>query len=365
MDDDIAWWLALQHVPRIGPVACAALLSAFGHPRALFENAAAIPPGAALPSIARAALRAPDWRAVERDLAWLAAAPDRHALSLRDPGYPPLLAAIPDPPPVLFVTGRYEVLKSPQVSIVGSRSPSAAGRDTARDFAHALGARGLTVTSGLAIGIDAAAHRGALAAGASTVAVAGTGLDRVYPERHRELADLIARDGALVSEFPPAHPPRPGSFPRRNRIISGLSAGTLVVEAALGSGSLITARAALEQGREVFAIPGSIHNPRARGCHALLRQGAILVECVDDILSEIGVLAAPAADPGPREGPALGPEQARILSLVDDAPTAIDTLVARSGLGTERLYRILLDLELKDYIHSAPGGAVMRRRPGK
>jgi DNA processing protein len=368
--DDIGYWLALQRIPGLGPVACRALLKHYsGHPRLLFADAAGASPALAarLPAPLLRALATPDWAAVERDLAWLER-PDRHALALPDPRYPPLLKQIHDAPPVLYVRGRVETLGAPQLAIVGSRSASPGGLDIARDFAAALGRCGLAITSGLAIGIDGAAHRGALEAAAPTIAVAATGPDLVYPARHRALAEEIAAGGALVTEFPPGHPPLPGSFPRRNRIISGLSLGTLVVEAAPGSGSLITARAALEQGREVFAVPGSIHNPRARGCHALIRQGAKLVECTEDILEELAPLFQAArtlgATAGKPETAAAAPDAtaAYVLARIDYAPTTLDTLIERTGLGAEQLHHILLDLELANHITSAPGSAYLRRQ---
>jgi DNA processing protein len=218
------------------------------------------------------------------------AAIDKHGLKLIAPDsplYPPLLMTIDQAPTVLFVRGDPAVLAAPQLAVIGSRHPTALGERTARDFAFHFASLGLVVTSGLALGIDAAGHRAALLAGGKTVAVCACGLDRIYPERHADLADDIATSGALVSEFPPGTPPLASHFPRRNRLISGLSVGVLVVEAAARSGSLVTARYAAEQGREVFAIPGSIHSPLSRGCHQLLRQGATLVECADDVLSEL------------------------------------------------------------------------------
>ena len=223
-----------------------------------------------------------------RDLEWLAG-PARSLLTVDDPHYPVQLAAVPGMPAALFVQGDPSVLARPQVAIVGSRAATAAGCETAFGFAARLAAHGFAITSGLATGIDAAAHRGALAAGGVTIAVCGTGLDRVYPTGHDRLAEEIAAAGALVSEFPTGTPPAPHNFPRRNRLMSGLARGVLVVEAAARSGSLITARLAGEQGREVMAVPGSIHNPLARGCHRLIKDGAALVETVDDVLSALGV----------------------------------------------------------------------------
>jgi DNA processing protein len=272
-----------------------------------------------------------------------------------------LLREIPTPPPVLFVRGDPALLSRPQLAIVGTRNPTASGRRTAREFAAHLAGAGLVITSGLALGIDAEAHRGALEQG-WTVAVMGTGPDRLYPARHRELARQIAEQGALVSELPPGTPPNAENFPRRNRVISGLSLGTLVVEAATQSGSLISARLAGEQGREVFAIPGSIHNPMARGCHALIRQGAKLVETGADILEELGPLAATVTtpDPHPRDiptSPAVSPdpEHAALLALLGESPTAIDTLVERSGLTAEAVSSMLLIMELQGYVASAGG----------
>ncbi len=368
--DDIPFWLALARVRGLGPVQCRTLLDRYGNPRRLFDEAPRDPEiRQALSATTLDALIRPDWAAVERDLAWLSE-PAHHALTPADPRYPALLSEIPQPPLVLFVDGDPAVIGRPQLAIVGSRNPTAAGRDTAHAFAADLARHGLVVTSGLAIGIDGAAHEGALEGGGLTVAVAATGLDRVYPVRHAGLAERIRAAGALVSEFPPGQRPAPGLFPRRNRIISGLSLGTLVVEANPKSGSLITARAATEQGREVFAIPGSIHNPCARGCHLLIRQGAKLVECTGDILEELEPMACAALEmvqgaagatphTPPRETAAGF--TAGILEQIDFAPTTIDTLTARTGQPAERLYPVLLDLELSDLITQAPGGGYMRR----
>jgi DNA processing protein len=364
--DDIAYWLALQRVPGLGPVTCRELLNRYGDARRLFASAPHDPAldGRLAPRL-RAALLAPDWRQAEKDLRWLAP-PDHHALPLTSPAYPPLLRETRDAPILLFVRGNADALTDMQIAVVGSRNPSPGGRDNAFDFALALSSAGLTITSGMAVGIDGAAHRGAIAARGRTIAVAGTGLDIIYPARHRQLARDILEHGALVSEYPPGSPPLPSSFPRRNRIISGLSLGTLVVEAAPGSGSLITARAALEQGREVFAIPGSIHNPLARGCHQLLRLGAKLVENTTDILEELTPLAGAAAALRNRsdEQPPVDPQAAVILKLLEyEVGVTLDTLSERSGLSAEHLHRILLDLELETRITVGPGGTFLRRRP--
>lgn len=360
----VEWWLALLRAPGVGPITFRTLLDYFTTPQEVFNA-----PRAQLETYGLAAdtlrdLDAPDWGAVEQDLAWLAR-PDNHLLTLHDPRYPHLMREIPDPPPLLFVHGNADALATPQLAVVGSRNPTPAGRETAHDFAAHLAAAGLTISSGLAVGIDAASHRGALDAGGLTLAVTGTGLDRVYPAQHADLAREIAARGALISEFPPGTPARPEHFPRRNRLISGLSLGVLVVEAAVHSGSLITARHALEQGREVFAIPGSIHNPQARGCHALIRQGAKLVETVADIMEELGPVAraaTPAARAAPQESgePELDADYRRLLDAMSFAPTPVDALVERTGLTPEAVSSMLLILELRGYAVSAAGGLYTR-----
>ncbi len=309
---------------------------------------------------ARDRLRKPDWDTAKADLAWLDS-DDKHLLPITDPAYPRLLKELSDPPVVLFVHGDPAVLCAPQIAIVGSRNPTPAGANNARDFAAALARAGATITSGLALGIDGAAHQAALDAGGATVAVAGTGLDRVYPARHKDLAHRIAGQGALVSEFAPGTGVRRGQFPRRNRIISGLSLGTLVVEAATQSGSLITARLAGEQGREVFALPGSIHNPLARGCHQLIKQGAKLVETAEEILEELAALVAfsqSPAEPAAAEdsGTELGREYEQLLRQIDFDPTSVDEIVKRSGLSVEVVSNMLLLLELNNKVVSVAGG---------
>ncbi|MEO5703312.1 MAG: DNA-processing protein DprA [Gammaproteobacteria bacterium] len=361
---DIHFWLALHRAPGIGTATFQALLERFGSPQAIFEARAQLAAGGVLGPPTLAYLQAPDWAAVEKDIAWLAQ-PGHHALTFNDPAYPQLLREIADPPTVLFVVGDPAVLSLPQIAIVGSRNPTPGGREIAEEFARHLAATGLTITSGLALGIDAASHRGALAGDGLTIAVAGTGLDRVYPARHRDLAHQIAEHGALVSEFVLGTPPLPDHFPRRNRIISGLSLGTLVVEAAQRSGSLITARMAADQGREVFAIPGSIHNPLARGCHFLIRQGAKLVETANDILEELGPLVqclrptqpTPVArndSSGP--GVEVSADTEKLIACLGFESTSIDRLVERSGLTAEAVSSILLVLELQGYVTSTMGG---------
>jgi DNA processing protein len=365
---ELADWLALHHAPGIGARRCAALLERFGSPRGVREaGREQLRAGGLVPASAMDALLAPDWAAVERELEW-ARQPGRAILTRADTAYPPLLAEIPDPPPVLYVLGDVDALSSLQIAIVGSRNPSPEGRATAERMARFLAAAGLTVASGMAIGIDAAAHLGALAAPGTTVAVAGTGLDRVYPARHRDLAHRIAGQGALVSELPLGSGPLRGNFPRRNRILSGLSLGVVVVEAALKSGSLISARHAMEQGREVFAVPGSIHNPLAKGCHWLIRQGAKLVETAQDIVEELGPLmgaAQEALQAHDTEGEQTGevPEDEAYRSLLDCLgydPTPVDLLVERSGLAADAVSSMLLILELRGIVSAHPGGAYAR-----
>ncbi len=363
-EDERAYWLALIRTSGIGAAGARALLSHFGAPRTLFEANAADWRAAGLPAATRAQLANPAWADVEKDLAWLAQA-QHHLLTIDDPAYPALLREIPDPPPVLFVHGDPAALLSPQLAVVGSRNPSPGGERTAADFAAHLSRAGLAITSGLAIGIDAAAHRGALQAQGLTLAVTGTGLDRVYPAAHRELAHAIAEQGALISEFPVGTPPRPDHFPRRNRLISGLALGTLVVEAAPQSGSLITARLAAEQGREVFAIPGSIHNPLSRGCHALIRQGAKLVETGQDILEELQAFVPAQPRPPQANRPAdtgarPGDEFSSLLNLLGFEPTSIDAVVERSGLTAEQVSSMLVVLELHGKVTSGPGGLYTR-----
>ncbi len=318
-----------------------------------------------LPTAALDALRKPDWLRVEQDLAWLER-PGNHLLQLDDPRYPPLLRQIAYPPPLLFVHGNPDCLRTPQLAIVGTRNPTPPGRETAHHFAAHLAGAGLAVTSGLALGIDAAAHQGALAGGGQTIAVMGTSLDRVYPARHRDLAHAIAERGALVSELPVGTPATAENFPRRNRLISGLALGVLVVEAALQSGSLITARQALDQGREVFAIPGSIHNPLVKGCHALIRQGAKLVETAADILEELGSLAAfvgGEAETSTTTSPALetlDEDYRQLLAAMGDGPLAVDSLVEQCGLTAEVVSSMLLILELEGYVAAVPGGLYCR-----
>jgi DNA processing protein len=321
--------------------------------------AAALAREVELPSPARQFLARPDEAAIAADLAWLAASGARIVLAT-DPDYPPLLRECTGAPAALYVQGSVEALAAAQLAMVGSRSPTAAGRATAREFAAWFARAGLTVTSGLAVGIDAASHEGALAGGGATIAVFATGLDRVYPAEHAALAQRIRAAGALVSEFPPRTPPRRGHFPRRNRIIAGLSLGTLVVEAGRYSGSLITARLATECGREVFAIPGSIHSPLSRGCHQLIKTGAKLVEEAADVLTELRFPVRKeqitSHEPQPRQPPELDKEYEMLLDALGFEPATIDVLVARTHLPGESVASMLLILELEGRVAALPGG---------
>ncbi len=319
-----------------------------------------------------------DWRAqgdsfvaarkARRDDEWMRAH-GVHLLPLGDPCYPPLLLEIADPPPLLYVWGGLDCLSAPQLAVIGSRRPSKQGLSDSRDFAAALAAGGFVITSGLAYGIDAVAHRAALDAGGRTIAVLGSGLDAIYPAAHAELAAAMSRQGAVISEFPLATPPRPNQFPSRNRIISGLSLGVLVVEAALQSGSLVTARLAAEQNREVFALPGSIHNPVSRGCNSLIRQGATLVQGADDIFSELrGWLGAtwPIAPAGatpalPASIPELGDDEAQVLALIGSTPISLDEVLLGTAQPLPALLAILAELELMGLIESC-GGSYCRAR---
>ncbi|MBX2808293.1 MAG: DNA-processing protein DprA [Cellvibrionaceae bacterium] len=278
--------------------------------------------------------------------------------------YPALLKQIYAPPPLLYVRGKVDLLSMPQIAIVGTRHPTHGGRDNARIFAHHLAASGFTITSGLALGVDGVAHRGALDAGQQTIAVMGTGIDLVYPRRHRQLADdILQQQGVLVTEFAPTTGPNAANFPRRNRIISGLSLGVLVIEAALKSGSLITARCALEQNREVFSLPGSIHNTQSKGCHALIKQGAHLVETGQDIVDHLGAMLAGLASENTRTAPeatcahnTLARDEQALLACLDYEPVSIEQLMARSGLSSHQVSAGLLILETKGWVRQSSWG---------
>lgn len=363
--DELSAWLRLTLTPGVGNDTSRKLLTAFGSVQAIFEQSTASlrqlgtdrlvnaihtqPPG--LPAL------------LKTTLDWLQSGDDRCIATLGDAAYPAALLDIEDPPLMLYLLGSL-VHQAPaaapvNIAIVGSRNPTPQGELNAREFAHAFAQTGLCVVSGLALGIDGAAHDGALLGGGQTIAVVGTGLDRVYPKKHLALAHRIAQQGLLMSEFPLGTPPLTANFPKRNRMISGLSRGTLVVEAALKSGSLITARMAVEQGKEVFAIPGSIHSPQSRGCHALIKQGAKLVELAQDVLEELQLDtdgrrgALPFSDaPTDADSP--------LLTALGHDPASLDALQARTGLPTPSLQAQLLELELSGQLARLPGGLFQR-----
>lgn len=348
--------LRLHCLPQLGPRRFLRLISAFGDASAALSAPAAAWCALGLPADCAEARRSSEVRQrAAASLAWLDA-PGRQLMMWDAADYPALLAELPDPPPLLFVAGDRALLESPQLAIVGSRRASAPGLDTARQFARSLAAGGFTVTSGLALGIDGAAHQGALDVGGRTLAVLGTGLQCLYPRRHLALAaQIMAAGGALVSELPLDCTPQPGNFPRRNRIISGLSVGVLVVEASPSSGSLITARLAAEQGREVYAIPGSIHHPGARGCHQLIRDGATLVETVDDILSGLRGWQRVLPQAGADE------PQDPLLALLHAAPMSTEALCAASGRPLPEILASLTELELQGRVCCEAGVWVGRR----
>lgn len=392
-DEEFEAWFRLLQAPGLGRASARALLAAFGSAPAVLRAAPAqwraVAGAAAAAALAR---REPEIEArLHAARAWLGAAPRRQVLTLGDPGYPAALLSTEDPPLMLFVEGRAELLSAPALAVVGSRHPTPQGAVNAREFASHLSAEGWVIVSGLAQGIDGAAHEGALTGRGGTVAVIGTGPDIAYPRQHAALARRIAESGALVSEFAPGTPPLAENFPLRNRIIAGLGRGTLVVEAALQSGSLITARLAAEAGREVFAIPGSIHSPQSRGCHALIRQGAKLVESGADILEELrpsggapddrpaspaspAIPAIPAsrrprakrpgdadASPPPEDDDApQGGADDRLLEALGHDPVTLDALGARTGIPAGLLGARLLELELSGAVARLPGGLFQR-----
>lgn len=363
--DALAAWLRLLLTPGVGNETARKLLAAFGLPQSIFEQSEAALQTVVGPRLAQSLLIEPEELApsAARLQAWLEASARHHVLCLGDDGFPPELLQMADPPLMLYVLGDRAALGHPhKLAIVGSRNPTHQGTENARLFAQALGQAGICVVSGLALGVDGAAHEGALQSASPTIAVVGTGLDRVYPKQHLKLAHRIAEQGALLSEYPLGTPPLAPNFPRRNRLIAGLSQGTLVVEAAVQSGSLITARLAAEQGREVFAIPGSIHAPQSRGCHALIRQGAKLVESAQDILEDLrlDVSPAPSID-APQNLDVDAPPDSLVEAMGHD-PVSLDALQARTGLPTAHLQARLLELELMGWVGRLPGGLLQRRQ---
>lgn len=386
--DDLDAWLRLSLAPGVGDTTARRLLAAFGLPDQVFAQSQSALRQVVTPAQSLALLTPPaSWSAqCHLTRAWLAEAEGRSIVTLADVAYPRVLLEMSDPPLLLYLQGRTDLLAHPQcLAVVGSRNPTPQGELTAHDMSRALAAAGVCIVSGMALGVDGAAHSGALDAAGATIAVVGTGLDRVYPRRHLALAHRIAQTGLLVSEFALGSSPAPANFPKRNRIIAGLSQGTLVVEAALASGSLITARLAAEMGREVFAIPGSIHAPQAKGCHALIRQGAKLVETAQDVLEDMRMLASAAPVQSrqavPAEPPALGAAdasapltdqdgeavhagvcgpQASLLAQMGYHPLSLDALQARTGHAAADLQAWLMELELDGHIARVPGGLFQR-----
>jgi DNA processing protein len=351
-DPGLAAWLSLCLTPGLGASTIRRLLREFGLPENIVSaDTAAL---ARIAGDAAAALKSGGAQAaVEHALKWSSQA-HHHVVTLADTCYPRLLLEIPDPPPLLYARGNIDLLGRPALAVVGSRNGTAQGLRNAEAFARTFSEGGLTIVSGLALGIDAAAHRGGLAGAGSTIAVLGTGIDVVYPKSNAALFEEVAGRGLLLSEYPLGTPSVAHNFPRRNRLISGMSRGCLVVEAAIGSGSLITARLAAEQGREVFAIPGSIHSPLSRGCHSLIKQGAKLVDAAEDVLAEFGswqhastAAAAPQIDTG-------------LLAHMGFDPVDIDALCARAGLPAEAVTAELLRLELDGLVATLPGGRFQR-----
>ncbi|WP_233799611.1 DNA-processing protein DprA [Paraburkholderia sp. HP33-1] len=396
---ELAAWLRLSLAPGLKPAALRLLLGAFGLPEAIFAQSQEVLADIAGEAAARAVLAPPgpafDGQ-LDAVLAWREL-PGNQIVTLDDPAYPPALLTMPDPPPLLYVKGRLELLHTRAVALVGSRSATPQGIDDARRFARDLSAAGVTVVSGLALGIDSAAHRGGLEGTGGTVAVIGTGADLVYPAVNHALARQISAQGAILSEWPLGTPARAANFPQRNRLIAGLVSGVVIVEAAMRSGSLITARLANEMGRDVFALPGSIHAPLSRGCHRMIKQGARLVETPDEVLEELGFARRPMSntgraakravplkhaglcmssgakasqaataaftDPPPCEPilqPALASDTERLLAALGHSPTTLEILAARTEMQDTALHATLLRLELAGEVTLLPGGRFMR-----
>lgn len=359
MNTNLPYWLAALYLPDVGPRKFLQWLPHFSDITAMFQASPDELYEKGIPLKYHHGFKKPNWQLVDEDLVWMTVA-ENHLISYEDAHYPKILKQIADPPLVLYVCGNKLALAQTQLAIVGSRHATCMGLKNAEQFAFHLAQVGLTITSGLAIGVDGASHRGALAADGMTIAVAGTGLKHIYPTRHTSLAGkIIAHRGALVSEFPLNMQAHAANFPRRNRIISGLSMGVVVVEAARKSGSLITAHSALEQGREVFAIPGSIHNPMAQGCHYLIQQGAKLVENVNDIFVELPALShLIKTNEAKEKKPLLDKKTQNVLEMVGYETTSMDVIILRSRLTASEVSSILLALELKGYIQFVSGGYI-------
>ncbi|MFM0498873.1 DNA-processing protein DprA [Paraburkholderia caffeinilytica] len=408
---ELAAWLRLSLAPGLKPAALRLLLSAFGLPEAIFNQSPEALAEVAGEAAARAALAPPnpDFDAqLDTVIAWREL-PGNHVVTLDDPAYPPALLTMPDPPPLLYIKGRLNLLHSPAVALVGSRSATPQGAEDAERFARELSQAGVTIVSGLALGIDGAAHRGGLEGVGGTVAVIGTGADLVYPAAHHALARQIATQGAILSEWPLGTPARAANFPQRNRLIAGLVSGVVIVEAAMRSGSLITARLANEMGRDIFALPGSIHAPLSRGCHRIIKQGAKLVETPDEVLEELGfsrpvvaktaskqamlwdgagarnirvasavhqrdsaavpasaaiqpeLIAASASAAAP---PGMSAEALQLLDALGHAPATLEILATRTEMGDAALQNTLLQLELAGQVTALPGGRFTRATHG-
>jgi DNA processing protein len=360
-------WMALSRAPALDTAILSAAFERLGGIAGFIESSDEARRFAGIPAAAREFLGSAAALSCAAERAWMES-PRHHLVAFTDRRYPAALRGLERRPIALYVAGNADILNDPQLAIVGSRNPTPAGRDTAYEFAESLAACGLGITSGLAEGIDSAAHRGALAAQGVTVAVLGSGIDSVYPRSNQALSEEIRLQGALISEFPLGTPPRRANFPQRNRIIAALSLGTLVVEAARRSGSLITARLAADQNRELFAVPGSIHNPLSRGCHELIRQGAKLTETVADILSELNFSAFFEGVRSASEGPdrardletGMDKEHKILLDALGFDPADLDTLVVRTGFKAEAVSSMMLILELEGHVQAAPGGRYSR-----
>ena len=351
----LAPWLALS-AATTGPQ-FRHLLTVFGSPAEVLRQPQQSLARVVDAAIAEAIRRGPDRAAMQAALDWQCE-PGHAILTLDDPRYPALLGETPDPPPVLYALGRMELLELPALAVVGSRNASAQGMRNAEAFARILSAHGLCIVSGMALGVDTAAHRGALTQEGSSIAVLGCGIDVIYPQRNATLFRELGTRGLVLSEFPLATPPAAFNFPRRNRIIAGLSRGCLVVEAAVASGSLITARAAVDMGRDVFAIPGSIHSPLSKGCHHLIKQGAKLVDDAADVLEELGIARQARSTPAAK--PRLQGDAALVLDALGHDACGVDTLVERAGISVERLLAALMALELDAHVSRTPQGLYQR-----
>jgi DNA processing protein len=367
-------WLVILNAPSVGGASLIGLIEALGGVSAVVAASSRELSRHGLPEAAIAAITKPDEARIDSDLQWLSQT-NHHLLCWDDDAYPALLRRINGPPVALFIDGDPGCLRQPQIAVIGSRNPTAGGLDHARDFTATLARQGMTITSGLASGIDTAAHTAALDAGGLTIAVNGTGLDQVYPRSSRGVAERIRNQGAMISELPLGAPPRRQHFPSRNRIISGLSLGVLVIEAGLNSGTLITARKAAEQGRDVFALPGSLHNPMAKGCHRLIREGARLVETTSDIMQELGPVAANLQmEIRQRLEKTVGEEGTSVIEpdLLDDPeynsvwkqlsfdPKTVDVIIEQSGLGAREVSSMLLIMELKGMVKKQGNGRYIR-----